>query len=430
MPPIASSYIASLDDYQSLPMTCCGAFDIAEIEVVHTIDTNDKSPRIVVSPASYKNNDNINNGSSTTVGPSPQFEYLRAPGSPDRSLADSFDSTDEILEGSNEMNLMKRVVEKQRANIIHRGRNRQGGGQEDQQNSGIFRNDSMCSDTNSVNTNDVFIINVEDDAKEMEYLDVLDQHLNQANPESPDYAHLDDEIEDTHPNKYQANLDDIIEHLCAAPCGECALPANDIVNDGDNTNGGYPISVLRHPRYSSPSQYPTSSTTTKEINNGEKKPDGQRILIRSSSDYNPTFCGNIGRGSNNSVQFTNVDIRSFKMTLGNHPSATSGPPVMLDGELAEPRHLARKIIPLEKYEQDRPPRRKRRQLKLTLQQRHNILVKERGFSFEEVKEAWQTSLHIRRQRRETLDRGLSMMKWDEVWESTCRKFNRLVDSTI
>jgi hypothetical protein len=435
MPPIASSDVASPDDYQSLPMTCCGAFDIAEIEVVHTIDANDKSPRIVVSPASYNDyddddddrNKNNNESSITATGPSSQFDYLRAPNSPDRSLADSFDSTDEILEGSNEMNLMRRVVEKQRANIIHRGKNRQG----DQQNSGLFRQDSMCSDTNSVNSNDVFIINAED-SKEMEYLDVLDQHLNQTNPEAPDYAHLDDEIEDIHPNKYQASLDDIIEHLCAAPCGECALPANDIMNDGNNnTNGGYPKSVLRHPRYSSPSQYPTSSTT-KEINNGENKPDEQQpILVRSSSDYNPTFCGNNNRqGSNNSVQFKNVDIRNFKMTLGNHPSATSGPPVMLDGELAEPRHLARKIIPLEKYERDRPPRRKRRQLKLTLQQRHNILVKERGFSFEEVKEAWQTSLHIRRQRRETLDRGLSMMKWDEVWESTCRKFNRLVDSTI
>ena len=100
---------------------------------------------------------------------------------------------------------------------------------------------------------------------------------------------------------------------------------------------------------------------------------------------------------------------------------------MLDGELIEPNHLARKIMTIEKYEQTRPPRRKRRQLKLTLQQRHNILVKERGFSFEEVKGAWQESLQIRRQRKETLDRGLAMMKWDEVWESTCRKFNRLVD---
>ena len=85
---------------------------------------------------------------------------------------------------------------------------------------------------------------------------------------------------------------------------------------------------------------------------------------------------------------------------------------------------------LDQYEAVRPPRRKRRQLKLTLQQRHNILVKERGLAFNDVKDAWQEALEIRKQRKETLERGLALMKWDEVWESTCRKFNRLVGEPI
>jgi hypothetical protein len=122
------------------------------------------------------------------------------------------------------------------------------------------------------------------------------------------------------------------------------------------------------------------------------------------------------------VQFKDIDIREFQMTLGNHPSATSGPPVMLDWEYnPEP-----KMLDLETYEKAREPRRNRRQLKLSLQQRHIILVKERGFSFEEVKGAWQEALEVRKQRKETLERGLALMKWDEVWESTCRKFHRLV----
>ncbi len=111
------------------------------------------------------------------------------------------------------------------------------------------------------------------------------------------------------------------------------------------------------------------------------------------------------------------------MTLGNHPSATSGPPVMLDW--AEPP--SQETMALESYESNRPPRRNRRQLKLSLQQRHNILVKERGFTFEEVKGAWQEALEIRKQRKETLERGLALMKWDEVWESTRRKVSRLID---
>ena len=111
------------------------------------------------------------------------------------------------------------------------------------------------------------------------------------------------------------------------------------------------------------------------------------------------------------------------MTLGDHPAACSGPPVRLDWDAS----LQFYEVDIEKYERLRLPRRNRKQLKLSLQQRHNILVKERGFSFEDVKGAWHDALEIRRRRKETLERGLALMKWDEVWESTCRKFNRLVD---
>jgi len=102
---------------------------------------------------------------------------------------------------------------------------------------------------------------------------------------------------------------------------------------------------------------------------------------------------------------------------------------MLDGELIEPRHLARRIETLDDYERARAGERRktRRELKLSLQERHSILVQERGFTFEEVKRAWLECLEIRKQRKETLERGLALMKWDEVWESTCRKFNRLVE---
>ncbi len=388
MPPAAVT-----NESQASPRFCCGAFDIGEIEIeVQAIDddiTSPKSTQIVVVPGSFYNFGNDEKESS-------RDDYFSVGSDPlDRSLADSFDSTDEIVEGSNEMKLMKRVVGKQRANANHKYTLQQ---QLLQQNAGILRQDSM-SDTNSVNSTDVF--GMIEDAKEMDYLDVLDQN--------------DDILGDSYLNKprYQGNLDDIIEHLCAAPCGQC-LPDMDILADDRN---GYPKSVLRIPKYSSPDKYIHSSVYRVE----EKGAKGQPILIRSSSELQ----------SRHSVEFENVDIRSFKMTLGNHPSATTGPPVMLDGELADPKHLARTVMTLEKYEQTRPPRRKRRQLKLTLQQRHNILVKERGFSFEEVKGAWKESLEIRKQRKETLERGLAMMKWDEVWESTCRKFNRLlVDSTL
>ncbi len=395
MPPAAITN----DSQTSLPL-CCGAFDIGEIEIeVQAIDDDISSPKstqIVVLPGNFCNYENEKKESSY------RDDYFSGTSSPmnasHRSLADSFDSTDEIVEGSNEMKLMKRVVDKQRANSRYKFTVQE---RLLQHNAAILRQDSM-SDTNSVNSNDVFV--TIEDSKEMDYLDVLDQ--NDTN---------DDILHDSFSNKqrYQGNLDDIIEHLCAAPCGQC-IPDGDIL--ADDKNVGYPKSVLRIPRYSSPDKYIHSSAFRVE----ERGANGQPILIRSSSQIQ----------KRHSVKFQNVDIRNFKMTLGNHPSATTGPPVMLDGELADPKHLARTVMALEKYEKTRPPRRKRRQLKLTLQQRHNILVKERGFSFEEVKGAWKESLEIRKQRKETLERGLAMMKWDEVWESTCRKFNRLVDSTL
>lgn len=413
MPPAASLN----DHYETISMTCCGAFNIAEIEVVHTIDDgtkSNKSTRIVVSPGNDNDNDNAANNNNES---SSRYDYLtnvgRTSNSPDRSLADSFDNTDEIIEGSNEMKLMRKVVERQRANT--RG-GRHGGQRQYQQDRGLVRQDSI-SDTNSVNANDVFI-SVEN-SKEMEYLDVLNNNLNQTNPEVLDYAHIDDESRDVQPNKrqYSANLDEIIDHLCAATCGDFVLPGIDGMNDGNKTKGGYPKSGLRSPRYSSPSRYSRYSPSTEEIN-GKNNHEEQPILVPSLLDlgYNQAVCGNYRntsgtRRESHSVRFQNVDIRNFKMTLGNHPSATTGPPVMLDSELAEPHHLARKIIPLETYERNRPPRRKRRQLKLTLQQRHNILVKERGFSFEEVKGAWQDALNIRRKRKETLERGYAIVEF-------------------
>lgn len=392
MPPAAITN----DSPMSLPL-CCGAFDIGEIEIeVQAIGDDISSPKstqIVVLPGNICDYDN---GKKESSFRDDYFSTSSPLNASHRSLADSFDSTDEIVEGSNEMKLMKRVVDKQRANSRYKYTVQE---RLLQQNAAILRQDSM-SDTNSVNSNDVFF--TIEDSKEMDYLDVLDQ--NDIN---------DDILHDSYKQKYQGNLDDIIEHLCAAPCGQC-IPDVDIL--ADEKNGVYPKSVLRIPRYSSPDKYIHSSVYRVE----ERGANGQPILIRSSSQI----------GKRNSVKFQNVDIRNFKMTLGNHPSATTGPPVMLDGELAEPKHLARTVMALEKYEKTRPPRRKRRQMKLTLQQRHNILVKERGFSFEEVKGAWKESLEIRKQRKETLERGLAMMKWDEVWESTCRKFNRLVDSTL
>ena len=40
-------------------------------------------------------------------------------------------------------------------------------------------------------------------------------------------------------------------------------------------------------------------------------------------------------------------------------------------------------------------------------------------------EAWQEALDVRKGRQETLERNPALLKWDEAWESVCRKVNRV-----
>jgi hypothetical protein len=123
------------------------------------------------------------------------------------------------------------------------------------------------------------------------------------------------------------------------------------------------------------------------------------------------------------VSWSSLEIREFNMTLGDHPSSTSGPPVMLDM-----KPLTERTMSLDEYERLRSPRRKRRQLKLSYRDRKGILEQGRGFSTEEVNRAWEEALKIRQQRNETLRRGLLLMTLDDAWESAQRKYHRLGES--
>jgi hypothetical protein len=124
------------------------------------------------------------------------------------------------------------------------------------------------------------------------------------------------------------------------------------------------------------------------------------------------------------VSFSQLEIREFNMTLGDHPSATSGPPVMLDWD-SQP---TQRSVSLDEYEMTRSPRRKRKQLKLSYKDRKGILEESGAFSPEEVNQAWAEALRIRQQRQETLKRGLLLMALDDMWESVNRKYRRTLES--
>jgi hypothetical protein len=129
-----------------------------------------------------------------------------------------------------------------------------------------------------------------------------------------------------------------------------------------------------------------------------------------------------GQNSRN-VSFSSLEINLFNVTLGNHPSASSGPPVMIDWDA----EVDKRVVNLDEYERGRSPRRQRKQLKLSYRDRKSLLEQQRGFTTQEVNEAWAEALKIRQQRHETLRRGVVLMTIDDVVESAQRKCRRVAE---
>jgi hypothetical protein len=123
------------------------------------------------------------------------------------------------------------------------------------------------------------------------------------------------------------------------------------------------------------------------------------------------------------VSFSQLDIKEFKMSLGDHPCSSSGPPVMLDWDA---RPTLERVVSLDEYERMRSPRRSRNKLKLSYRDRKGIL--EQGFTTEEVNRAWAEAIKIRQQRHETLRRGTLLNAWDDVYESWQRKCHRAAEA--
>ena len=339
-----------------------------EVEALELSHASTAPHRIVFMPRELEEEDEpmirkkrYNNTSSPTSATAGLYKnYLQPSGPAALTRSDSVDSLDEIKAGSNEARLIQRIAE---ANQDDDGSVNDGG-------SVIL---GFNPDSGDIREDDSYYM---EGGAESKYLDVLDRHLEETDPHATSYDDLLESPRATHPRKSQGQMDVIIEHFLDGACCQCDMLPK-------------PKSALLQPRWT---------------------PDGRPL--RQEEDVNRS----------RSVQFNEVNITEFPMTLGNHPNASSGPPVMLD---VKPRST--QSMDLESYEKGRQPRRSRRQLKLSLQQRHAILVKEKGFTFDEVKSAWQEALDVRKQRKETLERGLTQMKLDEVWESTCRKFNRIVN---
>uniref|UniRef100_A0A7S3P1A5 Uncharacterized protein n=1 Tax=Amphora coffeiformis TaxID=265554 RepID=A0A7S3P1A5_9STRA len=120
----------------------------------------------------------------------------------------------------------------------------------------------------------------------------------------------------------------------------------------------------------------------------------------------------------NNVSFTDIEIRDYNMTLGDHPSCSYGTPVSLDWEYTQSQP-----INLDNYERHRPERRARQQLHMDSFRRQEI-ARQAGFSRGDIRKTHKNVTKARRQRATTLSR-LPLMPLEDMVESATRKLKRL-----
>lgn len=125
--------------------------------------------------------------------------------------------------------------------------------------------------------------------------------------------------------------------------------------------------------------------------------------------------------SRKSVSFDSIQIRSYQLTMGDHPGVSYGPPIQLDWDYQE-----HEDIELDVYEANRGfSRRTMRQMVMSYYQRKNILEREYGFSEKELVRAKKDANKIKLQRNLTLTL-LPMMMVEAALESAGRKAKRVM----
>jgi len=110
------------------------------------------------------------------------------------------------------------------------------------------------------------------------------------------------------------------------------------------------------------------------------------------------------------VSFGGLEVRSYSLTLSDHPGTTFGPAIGLSWD-----HISTQKIDLEFHEAYRMlhcPSRHARDLHLTHHARRKILLDELNFSQEEVEKACSVAQLIQKQRM--LSRSLCLLEPDET----------------
>lgn len=99
--------------------------------------------------------------------------------------------------------------------------------------------------------------------------------------------------------------------------------------------------------------------------------DAQETSSESEFSFEPSL-DKISKGVlQKSVSFTSVEIREYNVTVGDHPCCATGFPLTLDWEYREVDN-----IEVDKYEEDRSPRRHKDELKISPEARSQLLLED------------------------------------------------------
>jgi hypothetical protein len=111
------------------------------------------------------------------------------------------------------------------------------------------------------------------------------------------------------------------------------------------------------------------------------------------------------------VSFSNLSIREYPPAISDNPSCSFGPPVQLDWD-----YEAEQTHPIDLYEQCRQPRRASHDLLLSYYDRRFLLIKQAGYSKQEVTDAIKAAERVKRERMLT-DLFLPAQALDETVEN-------------
>ena len=95
------------------------------------------------------------------------------------------------------------------------------------------------------------------------------------------------------------------------------------------------------------------------------------------------------------TSFSHLEIREYNLALGDNPGGRDGPPISLDWNYC-PKSTIR--VDIDRYEESRPPRRKRDEMYMPGSLRMWTLMKEMGYTLREIQDASNLAASVRKKR--------------------------------